>query len=266
VPFMSDQPRTVSQVARLAHVTVRTLHHYDEIGLLVPSDRSRAGYRLYSDDDLARLQQILVFRELGFTLEAIAPLLDEPLPDRRAALRAQRDRLLVEQQHTAAVIRAVDAALAALEGDHMTTDKMFEGFEEFDHAQYEDEVRERWGDTDAYKESARRTKSYGKAEWDAMKTEASASLSAFAALLAAGADPAAADAMDAAELARLHIDRWFYPCSHAMHAMLAEGYVTDPRFTAFYEKIAPGLAAFVSAAIKANAARASRDRDRDRDQ
>jgi DNA-binding transcriptional MerR regulator len=254
---MSARGHTVSQVARFAHVTVRTLHHYDEIGLLVPSDRSRAGYRLYSDDDLARLQQILVFRELGFTLDAIAPLLDEPPAERRAALRAQRERLVVAQQHTAAVIRAVDTALAALEGETtMTTEKRFEGFEGFDHAQYEDEVRERWGDTEAYQESARRTRSYGKADWEAIKAEGGANLAAFAALLAAGAAPDAAEAMDAAEEARLHIDRWFYPCSHAMHALLAEGYVADPRFTAFYEKIAPGLAAFVAAAIKANAARA----------
>jgi len=253
---MSARGHTVSQVARLAHVTVRTLHHYDEIGLLVPSDRSQAGYRLYSDDDLARLHQILLFRELGFSLEAIAQVLDEPPADQRSALKSQRDRLVMQRQRTDAVIRAVDAALEALEkGRPMPTDKMFEGFEDFDHQQYADEARERWGETEAYQESARRTKSYGKSDWAAMRAESERSMKTFAALLERGVAPVSPEAMDAAEEARLLIDRWFYPCSKAMHATLGEMYVADPRFTATYENIKPGLAAFVSAAIKANAAR-----------
>jgi DNA-binding transcriptional MerR regulator len=253
---MSVKGHTVSQVAKLAHVTVRTLHHYDEIGLLVPSQRSAAGYRLYSDEDVARLHQILLFRELGFGLDAIAQVLDEPLAHRRTALKEQRDRLVLQQQRTGAVIRAVDAALEALEGGTpMSTEKMFEGFEEFDHARYEEEARERWGHTEAYQESERRTKSYGKADWARIKDEAQATTLALAALLDRGAAPDSPEAMDAAEQARLHIDRWFYPCSRPMHAALGEMYVTDPRFTATYEKIRPGLAAFVSAAIQANAAR-----------
>jgi DNA-binding transcriptional MerR regulator len=253
---MSAKGHTVSQVARLAHVTVRTLHHYDEIGILVPSQRSAAGYRLYSDDDVARLHQILLFRELGFGLDAIADVLDEPAAARLSALKEQRDRLVVQRQRTDAVIRAVDAALAALEGGApMSTEKMFEGFEEFGQGPYADEARERWGHTEAYQESARRTKAYGKAEWTAIRDEGGATLDAFATLFDAGAAPDGAEAMDAAEQARLHIDRWFYPCSRAMHAVLAEGYVSDPRFAAFYDRVRPGLAAFVSAAIKANAAR-----------
>lgn len=158
---MSAKGHTVSQVARLAHVTVRTLHHYDEIGLLIPSQRSAAGYRLYTDEDVARLHQILLFRELGFGLDAIGQVLDEPLVERRTALREQRDRLVLQKQRTDAVIRAVDQALAALEGETpMPTDKMFEGFDQFEHAQYADEARERWGHTDAYQESERRTRAY----------------------------------------------------------------------------------------------------------
>jgi len=241
--------RTVSEVARLAHVTVRTLHHYDEIGLLVPSDRSRAGYRLYSEADLARLREILLFRELGFGLDAIADLLEQGAAERRAALAGQRERLVAQRRQMDAVIRAVDNALDALDGGkQMTTDKMFEGFEEFE-APYADEARERWGETDAYKESTRRTKTYGKAEWEAIKAEGGEILAGFAALLAAGRAPDDAEALALAERHRLHIDRWFYPCTPAMHARLAEMYTADPRFEAFYEKIAKGLAAFVSHAI-----------------
>lgn len=255
---MSAKDHTVSQVARLAHVTVRTLHHYDEVGLLVPSGRSRAGYRLYSDADLARLHQILLLRELGFSLDAIAQVVDEPLAERCLALRLQRERLVAQKRRTEAALRALDRTLATMEqgASPMTTEQMFEGFDQFDHAQYEPEARERWGDTEAYKESARRTKSYSKADWEAIKAQGAANMAGFAALLAAGKAPDSAEAMDLAEEARLHIDRWFYSCSPAMHVCLGEMYVADPRFTATYDQHRPGLAAFVAAAIKANAARA----------
>lgn len=255
---MRVKEHTVSQVARLVHVTVRTLHHYDEVGLLVPSGRSRAGYRLYSDADLARLHQILLLRELGFSLEAIAQVLAEPLAERRLALRLQRERLVAQQRRTDAVLRALDRTLAAMEQgeDTMTTEQMFEGFDKFEHAQYEREAHERWGDTEAYKESARRTKSYSRADWAAIKEEGASNVAGFAAILAAGKPPNSPEAMDLAEAARLHIDRWFYPCSRAMHVCLGEMYVADPRFADFYDRHRPGLAAFVAAAIKANAERA----------
>jgi DNA-binding transcriptional MerR regulator len=245
--------RTVSQVARLAHVTVRTLHHYDEIGLLVPSDRSSAGYRLYSDADLARLHEILVYRELGFTLDAIAQVMSEPPAERRASLLAQRERLIAQKHRTEAVLRALDIVLT---GDTaMPTETRYEGIDQFDHAQYEDEARERWGDTPAYAESQRRVKSYTKDDWAAIKAEGGAVLADFAALFATGAAADSTAAMDVAERARLHIDRWFYPCARAMHAQLGEMYVADPRFTAFYDAAAPGLAVFVRDAIQANAKR-----------
>jgi DNA-binding transcriptional MerR regulator len=132
---MSAKTFTVSQVSRLAHVTVRTLHHYDEIGLLVPSQRTDKGYRLYTEADLQRLQQVLLFKELGFALDAIASLIDEPAAERRAALLNQREKLRVERRKTEAVLRAIETAIHALEGDDtMDEKKMFDGFAEFEHA------------------------------------------------------------------------------------------------------------------------------------
>src|SRR5688572_28209032 len=129
----------VGEVASLAHVTVRTLHHYDEIGLLVPSGRSEAGYRSYSESDLVRLQQILLFRELGFTLEAIQQMVDDPAFDRRQALQAQRAMLIEQKSRTEAILRGVDRALAEMKGERkMSSEEMFEGFEDFNR-QYEDE-------------------------------------------------------------------------------------------------------------------------------
>lgn len=253
----SQRRYTVSQVAGLAHVTVRTLHHYDEIGLLAPSERSPSGYRLYREPDLQRLHQILIFRELGFSLEGIQQILDAPAFERGEALRAQRELLKEGIRKTEAVIRAVDAAIDALEGgETVDSEKMFEGFEAFDHAQYEDEARERWGKTDAYKESMKRTKQYTKDDWAKIKAEGEAVEARLAELLEAGRDPGDPDVMDAADAHRLHMDRWFYPVSHAMHLGLGQMYISDPRFTAHYEKRAKGLAAFVAAAIEANARRA----------
>ena len=121
-----------------------------------------------------------------------------------------------------------------------------------------DEARERWGDTEAYKESARRTKRYRPDDWARIKAEGEAVEAALADLLRAGEPADGAQAMDLAEQARLHIHRWFYPCSHRMHAGLADMYVADARFTAHYEERAAGLAAFVATAIRANGRRASR--------
>ena len=246
----------VSEVARLAHVTVRTLHHYDEIGLLVPSGRSDAGYRLYSAEDLARLHQILLFRELDFSLEAIQRMLEEPAYGRLEALRAQRELLFERIARAESVIGAVDQAIHALEeGKSMSAESMFNGFEDFEHAQYADEARERWGQTDSYKESMRRVKKYTKEDWARLKAEGEAIEAAWADLLTAGRGAEEDAAADVAERHRLHIDRWFYPTSHAMHVNLAEMYTSDPRFEAHYEKRAEGLAAFVAASIRANAAR-----------
>lgn len=253
----SEQLHTVGEVAALAGVTVRTLHHYDRVGLLVPSGRSENGYRLYEYGDLERLRQIRLLRELRFSLEAIGQLLDAPTHGRRSALEAQRDLLRERQERTERVIRGVDRALRAMEEEtEMDRTEMFEGLEEFDHEQYQDEVERRWGNTDAYKESMRRTRRYGRSDWDRIKAEGEAVVARLAGLMAGGAQAAGRAAMDLAEEHRCHIDRWFYPCSRGMHRNLAEMYTADPRFEEYFEKRAKGLAVFVRNAIRANAQRA----------
>ena len=246
---------TVGQVARLARVTVRTLHHYDRIGLLNPSRRSARGYRLYGHADLERLRQIRLLRELRFSLGAIGQMLDTPALDKRTALVAQRELLRERQERTARIIRGVDRALTAMDEEkQMEATEMFEGLEDFDHDRYEDEVRKRWGDSDTYRESMRRTRRYGKDDWARIEEEGEAVFARMAELMAEGARAAGRTAMDLAEEHRCHIDRWFYPCTHEMHASLAEMYTADARFTEYFEKRALGLAAFVRAAIRANEA------------
>lgn len=256
----------VSEVAERAGVTVRTLHHYDEIGLLVPSGRTESGYRLYSESDLERLYRILLYRELGFSLEGIGRVLDDPSYDRVAALRAQRALLVEKSRRTEAVIRAVDRTLETMQrGEPMSSEEITAGFDAFANApaevrshqaEHASEVRERWGETEAYRESMRRARGFTKADWAAIQEEAAAAEARMVELLAADADPEGADAMAGAEALREHISRWFYPCSRRMHAGLADMYEADPRFTAHYEERAQGLAAFVATAIRANAIRA----------
>ena len=242
---------TVKQVSELAGVTVRTLHHYDELDLLHPSGRSEAGYRLYDHADLERLQEILVWRALGFALPEIRALLDDPEHDRGTALRRQRELVARELDRLEATARGLDAAIAA--HDTGQPQKETTMFEDFDPTEYEQEARERWGHTDAYRESARRTAGYGEAEWARIRTEADENVRGFAAALAAGEPADGPVASELAEAHRGHISRWFYDVSPQMHRNLAEMYVADPRFTASYDRVADGLAAYVREAILANA-------------
>jgi DNA-binding transcriptional MerR regulator len=243
---------TVRQLAARSGVTVRTLHHYDAIGLLVPSGRTEAGYRLYTDDDLLRLQQILIGRELGLALEEIRKMLDHADFDRRQALLRQRAELVGRVERTTRMLHAVDAALAAMqeENEMMDVKPLFDGF---DPSRHEPEVEERWGDTDAYRESARRTKGYSAEDWKRYKTENEAVMRDAAAALKAGRQPSDPEVMDVAERHRLCIDQWFYPCSRQMHARLADMYDADARFAASIDGHAEGLTPFLTAAIRANA-------------
>ena len=244
--------QTIGAVARLAGISIRTLHHYDEIGLLAPGGRSEAGYRLYEDTDLERLQQILLLRELGFGLEEIARVLDDPSYDRSEALHQQRDQLERTRARIDRLIAAVDGAIgAAQEGRTMTPEESLEVFGDFDPAESEDEVKERWGDTDAYRESARRTKSYTKQDWQQIGVDSDVINQAFIALMDAGVPATSAEAKAVAERHRGLISKWFYPCSPEIHAGLGAMYVADARFTKNIDKAREGLAKYMSEAIAA---------------
>lgn len=245
---------TVGEAAKVAKVSVRTLHHYDEVGLLAPSGRSEAGYRLYTVEDLERLQQVMIFRELGFTLPEIREIVLDPDFDRTEALRAQRNLLAEKVRRTKAAIEAIDKRLMEMEeGIPMTEEessKMFgELFDGFDPAEYEDEARERWGETDAYKQSAARTKRYGRAEWEAIKNESEANTKAYVALMEAGVPADSPEAMAVAERGRQHISKWFYDLPVEFYANMAQIWVTDPRFTKNIDKAKPGLAEYSYAAV-----------------
>jgi hypothetical protein len=152
------------------------------------------------------------------------------------------------------MLRSVDAALEALaaEEEPMSPQRLFEGFDPREHEQ---EARERWGETTQYAEAMRRTRAYGKRDWSRMRSEGDAIVDELAAAMQAGAPAQSAAARELAERHRLHIDRWFYPCGRRMHAALAGMYLTDPRFRQAFDRHTDGLAEYVAAAIRANAAR-----------
>jgi DNA-binding transcriptional MerR regulator len=250
----TDHRYTVGELAELAGVSVRTLHHYDEIGLLSPAGRTTSGYRVYGRDELEDLQQILLYRELDFPLDAIARIMLDPTFDRRAALVAQREQLAARAERMTAILAAIDAALGALtRGEQMDDAAMFEGFGGFDAKEYEAEVRDRWGDTDAYRESARRTARYTKDDWRQIKAEGDAVTRGLGERLAAGASPGDPEVQALVDGHRAQIDRWFYPCSIEMQVNLGDMYVADPRFSATYDRDQPGLARFLRDAIRVRA-------------
>jgi len=248
---------SVGELASLAHVTVRALHHYDEIGLLRPSARTPAGHRRYGSADLERLQQLLFYRELGFPLEQVADLLDRPDVDPVEQLSRQHELLQERGARLQAMADSVARTIQARRaGINLTPEEMFDVFGDFDPTQYADEARERWGDTEAYRQSQERTESYGRADWELVRAEQAAVTERLAAAMAAGLPADGPEAMDAAEEHRQQISRRFYDCDYDMHRGLAAMYLADERFTKTYEDMAPGLARYVHDAILANAARA----------
>jgi len=255
-----ERRRTVSyavgRVAEIAGVTVRTLHHYDEIGLLQPGERTYAGHRRYSDADLDRLQRILFFRELGFPLDQVAVLLDDPDADPYEQLRRQHELLTERIGRLREMAAAVQQAMEARKmGINLTPEEKFEVFGDADPEQYAEEARRRWGGTEAYRESQRRAAARSKDDWKRFTEEFDGIHRRIAEQLAGGAAADAEQVLDLAEEHRRFICRTSYECSHEMHRGLGEMYVEDERFTAYYERIRPGLAVYLRDAITANAAR-----------
>lgn len=250
---------TVGELARLSRVSVRTLHHYDAIGLLTPSGRSPGGYRLYSEADLRRLRQILLYRELEFGLDAIARVLADPQAGADDHLRRQHRLVRQRQDHLAALLRALEKEMEARQmGISLTPDEQFEIFGTASAGtDYADEAKRRWGDTPAWTGSRRRTAAYGKEDWLAIKAQADANLAAFARAMRAALPAAGTVAMDLAEEHRRHISHWFCDCSHAMHRRLAAMYVADVRFAASFDTVQSGLAQYLHDAMCANADRAT---------
>lgn len=238
---------TVNQLAKLAGVSARTLHYYDEIGLLKPSFVKENGYRCYQEKELLRLQQILFFRELDFSLEQIIQMLNSPDFDLEQALRAQRKLIQLKKARLAELEKTIGATIRNVKkGKSMDSSKLFAGFDQDPIDQYKQEVQERWGQTEPYKQSTERMKHWTKADYARVEQDSHELTASFAQLMERGA----ADPQVQKLVARhhKHIEQ-FYDCPYEMYRALGQTYVDDPRFAKNYDSLKPGLAQFVRDAI-----------------
>lgn len=236
----------IHEVAELSGVTVRTLQYYDQIGLLVPSEVTEVGYRIYHEEDLDRLQHILFFRELEFPLKEIKDIMNNPSYDRLEALRNQKAMLLEKRSRMDRLIRLVEERLGGQQ------DMSFEEFSmesiENHKKQYAEEVRNRWGDSDAYAEYEKKTKGYSKEDWNSISQAGDRIMGEFA---------KHRDLSPEDETVQELVARWqnfitthYYECTKDILAGLGNMYVSDERFRENINKHGEGTADLMSKAIE----------------
>ncbi|QUW23966.1 MerR family transcriptional regulator [Sporosarcina sp. Marseille-Q4063] len=234
----------VKEVSQMTGVSVRTLHHYDDIGLLVPDDLTEAGYRIYSEGNLATLQQILFFRELGFSLKKIKELLSSPSFDRREAFDMQRKMLIAKRQQLDEMIDTIEKSIRHEKGElRMTNEEKFQGFD-FSTNPYEQEARDRWGDK-AVDESKKKVAQFGPEVQEEMNRIY------FNLAEMRHTDPKSEKAQAAIKDWFDMLNNNFGTYSLEAFAGLGEMYVADERFTKNIDQFGDGLAEFMRDAMKA---------------
>ncbi|MBY0088504.1 MerR family transcriptional regulator [Brevibacillus brevis] len=243
---------TVQKLGLLAGVSTRTLRYYDEIDLLKPARINSSGYRIYGQQEVDRLQQILFYRELGVSLEEIKEILDSPTFDADRALLEHREKLLERRAQLDALIANVDLTLAQREGTKTMSDKQkFEGFKQKliddNEAQYGEEIRAKYG-SDRIEKSNQKVKGMTEEQYAALE-KLNAELHETLAQAFSTGDPAHELAQKAADLHRQWLSFYWDTYSKEAHAGVAQMYVDDPRFTAYYDKEQPGVAEFLRDAV-----------------
>ena len=232
----------IKEFSRFTGVSVRTLHYYDEIGLLKPARVDKAtGYRYYDEHSLLRMQEILFYRELDFPLKHIEEILTSPNYDKHKALQAQKEMLILKKERLERLIFAIDGATKG--------ENVMKAFDNTEFEKYKAEAREKWGSTDAYKEHQEKTKGYSQDKWSSMAAGLDAIMGRFGAAMQKGD---AADSPAAQELVKLlqsHITENYYTCTKEILAGLGQMYVADERFKANIDKHGKGTAAFICEAI-----------------
>lgn len=236
----------ISEVAKLSGVTVRTLHYYDEIGLLKPSNTTEAGYRVYSNKDLETLQQILFFRELDFPLNEIKEIMINPNYNKNEALNKHKELLMEKRKRIDGLIALINKTI---KGDNIMS------FKEFDNSKiqenkrkYSEEVKNRWGNTDAYKEYEKKTSSYDKNSWTTINEEMIEILKEFADNR--NEDPNSHIVQSLVEKWRAYITSNFYNCTKEILSGLGLMYIGDERFKENIDKYGEGTAEFMAKAIE----------------
>jgi len=240
---------SIGALSRRSGVSIRTLRHYDAIGLLRPSTIAASGYRYYDDAAVERLWQILFYRELGFPLREIAAILASPGFDRTRALEEHRTLLTQKRAHIDGLIALVEQTLHQTEkGETIMEFKPFDTSEiDALRDQYAEEAKARWGHTEAYRESTRRTAGYTKEDLARIQAEAGELFAAFAALV--GTEPSDARVQALVGRWQAHISASYYACTDEILAGLGQMYVADERFTESLDQFGAGTARLMSEAI-----------------
>lgn len=236
----------IKEFAALVGVSVRTLHYYDEIGLLAPASvDAQSGYRYYDDASLARMQEILFYRELNFSLKQIAAILASPNYDKAQALAAQKELLILKRDRLDQLIAAIDSAEKGVIDMNAFDNSAFEAKRDA----YAAEAKERWVQSDAWKEYEMKTDSYSKETWQALGSAMDEIFAAFAAAMTQGHAPESEAAQTLVKRLQDHISANYYTCTNAILASLGEMYSADARFRAGIDRHAPGTASYASQAI-----------------
>ncbi len=245
--MVNQKQYSIKQMAQAANISIRTLHYYDQIGLLKPHRQHHNNYRCYPGEALLRLQQIRFYKELGFELFRIRDILDKPGFDYQEALIAHREALMHKVEQTKQLVRTIDLTLAKLKGDaNMSENEYFVGFSDEQQAAYEKEAAERW-DPVVVKESNRRWKSLSKQEQKELMKDGERVTLAIRDLMSE--DPGSEKVQSLVGEWKKHID-FFYDCTPEILLALGQNYMNDPRFHDFYARIDPGLPQFFYDAIK----------------
>jgi len=238
---------TVKQLSSLAGITPRTLHYYDEIGLLKPSQVGDNGYRYYGEESLLHLQQILLYRELGLPLESIKKIMGRRDFDVLSALERHKEELSRRMAQMERLMNTVDDTIDYLKGNkEMSKKQFFEGFSDEEQAEYEKEAEQMY-DPATVKASNQKWKSYSTADKQRIGEEGNAVYEALLNAIPKG--PASPEAQAGVEAWRKHMDYFWTPNLDQLLA-LADGYNDDPRFKANFDKIDPNLAEFIREAVK----------------
>ena len=247
----ADIAMTVGEVSTLLGVSVRALHHWDETGLVHPSRRSAAGYRLYCEADIMRIQQVLVYRQTGMNLADIKMVLDEPETDAMTHLRRQRELVQGQVSHLQQMLNSIDMVMEIHQsGARISVAEMAEIWGTDWDPVYVEEARARWGDTPEWAESYQRKARMSRADWEQAHEETVALETALAEAMRNGVEPGSPEANALARWHRKDFNRWF-EVSTSKQVIIARGYVADERYARYYDKRAPGLAAWLKDVIDA---------------
>lgn len=233
----------IKEFAVYTGVSVRTLHYYDEIGLLKPADvDSVTGYRYYDENSVFRMQEILFYRELDFSLKSIAEILSSPNYDKNKALNEQKQLLILKKERLERLISAID--------DAQRGENVMKKFDNSEFEKYKAEAKERWGNTDAYSEYKKKTKDYSQEKYNGLADEMDNIFAEFASFMKKGEAPDSESAQKCVKLLQSHITENYYTCTKEILAGLGQMYVLDERFRENIDKHAVGTAQFVAKAIE----------------